>query len=138
MIVEPDGERLFDPCACCGGMTRSVWGYVYEPQQPWAAYFVRWTVGAVEAHGAAWKLILPLGETRGTVAIRYSVIGNEPQFMVVDAEESDAGVGTTSDRALKRTDVIGHPLASRVFQIIDRIWLADLRLEELRNSDRRL
>src|SRR5690242_11030249 len=55
--IRPEDEKAFGPCECCGNMTRRVWGYVYDNEEPIAAYFVEWTPGHFEPE-ANFDLIL--------------------------------------------------------------------------------
>ena len=41
--IETAGENPPTACECCGNVTNAVWGYVYEGDDPIAAYFVHWT-----------------------------------------------------------------------------------------------
>lgn len=38
-------------------------------------------------------------------------------------------------RALERSDVLGTPLATEVFSLVDSLWLAEPRIEEVRALD---
>ena len=59
-------------------------------------------------------------------------MSNDPQFMVIDAEGRPAAKpGALADRALRRDQVIGTPLAAEVFAMLDAIWLNDRRIGEL-------
>jgi hypothetical protein len=48
LSIDPNDQRTFGPCDCCGNMTQRVWGYVYDNDAALAAYFVEWTPGHVE------------------------------------------------------------------------------------------
>jgi hypothetical protein len=52
--------------------------------------------------------------------------------MVIDSGHRPANTSQLCGRALKRADVIGTPLASEVFQLVDAIWLQDARIAEVR------
>lgn len=136
--VEPDGEHLTGFCDCCGKASRRVWGYVTRSEAAEAAYFVRWTQGHPE-RGADWDIIVgewdgaPVSERVGvSLALRLTEDG--PQFMFVDAEDRDFGKGRLFGCALARSEVTASPLAARVFEIVDAIWLGDPRLSDFRSE----
>jgi hypothetical protein len=137
ITVEPDGSKDSGPCGCCGNMSRAVWGYIRDAGNPLAAYYVHWTLGRVD-HGANFDLVLgkwgegTSSKDRCVVAVAFRWMSNNPQFMVIDAEGRPAAKpGALADRALRRDQVIGTPLAAEVFAMIDAIWLKDQRIAEL-------
>jgi hypothetical protein len=48
LLINPEDQRTFGPCECCGNMTQRVWGYVNQGDATIAAYFVEWTPGHVQ------------------------------------------------------------------------------------------
>lgn len=52
--------------------------------------------------------------------------------MVIDAGDRRRGNKPLFTRSLRRDDVVGTPLASQVFQLVDAIWLTDPRIEEVK------
>lgn len=48
----------FGPCDCCSANSRTVWGYLHRGDAAEAAYFVQWTLGQVDRHGANFDLIV--------------------------------------------------------------------------------
>jgi hypothetical protein len=117
-------------CECCGRTTKRVWGFVRRRDAPVAAYFVTWTQGGPE-HGAKFDFILGKWGDVATKDDRYSValdcrlIDGTPQFMVVDADNRDTSRSPLFGTALKRSDVIGTPLAAQVFAIVDAVYMSD-------------
>lgn len=111
-------------CECCGTTTKRVWGFVTRNGEPAAAYFVAWTQGKPD-HGAKFDLILGKwgqSATKGdrcSVALDYRLVDGAPQFMVVDALNRATSGSALVGTALKRSDVIGTPLAVQVFAIVD-------------------
>jgi NAD(P)H-hydrate repair Nnr-like enzyme with NAD(P)H-hydrate dehydratase domain len=103
-----------------------------------AAYFVTWTQQRPD-HPASFDLVLgtwgasTTKQDRQAVALDYRIIEGSPQFMVVDAEGRLAA-NELADAALKRSEVVGTPLAGEVFALIDAIYLGDLRLTEIKGS----
>jgi hypothetical protein len=66
------------------------------------------------------------------VSLEYRILDNGPAFMVVDARpDGVAKVGALADHCLKRSDIIGGPLAPIVFDICDAILAEDSRLAAL-------
>jgi hypothetical protein len=52
--------------------------------------------------------------------------------MVQDANERKIGSSSLVSQALDRVDVIGQPIAEKVFAICDAIYVGDPRISELR------
>jgi hypothetical protein len=137
--VEPTGANDTGVCNCCGNRTRIVWGNINCSSRIAAVYYVKWTLCHVEKNGANFDLILgrwgegASSRDRRVVAVRYRLIEGNPVFMVIDAAGRLAAVnGKLAAVALRREEVIGTPLASEVFAMLDAIWLRDDRIAELR------
>lgn len=137
LIIEPDNERTFGPCQCCGNMTRRVWGYVNRGEAIVAAYFVEWTPGHVE-RSANFDLILGRWgpdagpKDRKAVAVVFREIETGPAFAVVDATDRPVAASPLVSEALNRQQVIGKPIAETVFAVCDTIFLQDPRIGALR------
>jgi len=136
--IEFEGSNDFGPCDCCGGGSRTVWGYLHrDTGETEAAYFVQWTLGNVEGHGANFDLIIgDWGEgttksDRRAVALNLRWIEREPQFMIIDAATRPVAHSDLVGGTLAREDVIGTPIAQQAFDIIDAIWLYDPRIKEI-------
>jgi hypothetical protein len=132
--LELDGDsHAF--CDCCGNRTIRIWGWLHKPDATVAAYFVSWTEQKPD-HGASVDLIFGdwgdgADSTRRTHAyVRYDRLAEHGSFMVQDASEE---MITLAAQKLAREDVIGTPIASFIFSMLDAIWLGDDRLYELRN-----
>ena len=88
-------------------------------------------------HGANFDLILGNWGEGATPADHFVValvcrIGkNGPEFMVVDAGDRPAASGELAAKALSRDEVIGKPLASDVFGLVDAILEQDDRISEI-------
>lgn len=136
--VEDAGSEL-GQCDCCGTSTTRIWGFVRRNGQPVGAYFVAFTLGRPD-HGAKFDLILgEWGHTasradRYALAVDMRLIDGTPAFMVVDAVDRITSSGPLVGTALKRTDVIGTPLATQAFAIIDAVYMSDLAAELRRRS----
>jgi len=124
-------------CDCCGQQSRTVTGFVYRDDAAAAAYFVQWTLGGVDSHGANFDLILgrwgegATSSDRSAVAVEFRRTPDGPAFMVVDASARPAGRSELVGRALSREGVVGTPLAKVAFDIIDAVWLHDGRIKEI-------
>jgi hypothetical protein len=70
---------------------------------------------------------------RQSVSVAFNVLETGPGFMVQDSSMRKIASSPLVSRALDRNDVIGQPIAAIVFQICDSVYLADPRIEELRN-----
>src|SRR5262245_21307709 len=115
--IEPTGSNDYGPCACCGNMSRCVWGFVHSPTRSVAAYFVHWTLPRVADHGASFDLIIgrwgagASPADRSVVSLAYRLEETGPSFMVIDATDRPSATGGMADHVLLRSDVIGKPIA---------------------------
>lgn len=87
---------------------------------------LKWTVGD-PSHGMGWLVSLPQIDSGREVSVCLAYSFEHASFMIRHladyAWEADdlAGFG----KLLDRDQVIGTPLAERVFAIVDDIWLTD-------------
>ena len=130
LSVEPTRESEFGPCECCGDKSRFASGYV-RSENGETAYFVHWTLGKVGEHGAHFDLLIPKLERLVGVSVEYRLTESGPGFMVIDADGRPVWKRLPEADLLSREDVVGTPLAQRVFDTLDAIWLQDDRLREL-------
>ncbi len=113
-------------CPCCGSDTARTRGVVERDGIQVAAYLIKWTVGD-PSHGMAWLVSLSDPLSRRAVSVSLSYSFEHGSFMVRHvndyswAEDDTTGFG----ELLGRDQVIGTPLAARVFEIVDEIWLSD-------------
>jgi hypothetical protein len=120
-----------------------VWGFVDRDGATVAAYFVGWTEQRPD-HSAAFDLILgewgdsATTEDRFAISLDYRIVESSGEFMVVDSRGRIPSVDRLAGTALKRSDVIGTPLAPQVFAVVDAIYMSDRRLDELRAWDSEL
>jgi hypothetical protein len=135
--IEAAEEARLGSCACCGGTSRRVWGYVHYGDAALAAYFVTWTEGQVAKHGANWDFVVgtwgegTTAENRVAVALAMRLLDSGPEFMVIDAEGREMAFPEVAGKAMARHEVIGTQLAEAVFGMVDAVWVEDKRLEEL-------
>lgn len=114
-----------------------MWGYVYRGGDAAAAYFVQWTSGQVDRHGANFDLILGIwgeGTTRSDrdlVSLAYRRTDTGPGFMIIDSANRPAASSDLIGTALSRNDVVGTPLAKAAFEIADALLGQDGRIAEL-------
>jgi hypothetical protein len=112
LVINPDDQRTFGPCECCGNMTRRVWGYVNQGEATIATYFVEWTPGHVEK-SANFDLILGKWgpdadpKDRKAVAVVFRQLETGPAFMVLNAAGRPIAVSPLVCEALNRQRVIG-------------------------------
>jgi len=134
--VEP-GTSADVACDCCGSQSRTVSGFVYRGDDAAAAYFVQWTVGGVDSHGAHFDLILgkwgdgATAADRCAVALEFRRTDKGPAFMVIDASDRRVSQSVLVGRALTRAEVIGTPTAAVAFGIVDAVWIQDDRIREI-------
>ena len=127
------GRTSQQECDCCGTLTTTVWGYLQVRNAARAAYFVRWSEGHPE-RGATF--VFSIGrwgdatapDDRVAVELACRTIGDQPQFMVVDATTTPLNDSGFLGRNLKRNEVIGTELALEVFGMVDQVLAEDPRL----------
>lgn len=95
---------------------------------------MHWTDGHLTDTGANLDLVLGKWGNGTTSADRYAVAlvhrqqeDGTPALMVIDGHERPAANGLLASSALSRTDVIGTPLATHLFAMIDAIYEQDGR-----------
>jgi hypothetical protein len=137
IVIEPGDSQDAGRCDCCGNLSRTVWGYVYDADVPVAAYYVNWTLGRID-HGANFDLVVGKWgegaslEDRSVVALAFQWSADGPQFIIIDAAgRPSAKPGALAATALRRDQVVGTPLASKAFEMLDAIWIQDERIGEL-------
>jgi hypothetical protein len=136
--LEQSGATSF-ACKCCGGTTRRVWGYLHSESGERSAYFVQWTQGRVELHGAFFDFVIgrwgdgTSAADRALASLEFQRLDTGPSFMVIDASRRGNARDYTSIAAsvLNRADVIGTPLAAQLYELVDAVWLQDGRIREL-------
>jgi hypothetical protein len=138
MALEYDStsEREFGPCPDCGQKTKRIWGYVYCDDAAIAAYFVEWTPSHAQRDAMFDLIVGTWGEGAGpeqrkAVSVAYRVLQTGPSFMVQDASARTIGSSSLVSQSLDRDDVIGQPIAEKVFAICDAIYAGDPRIVEL-------
>jgi len=111
-------------CDCCGTTTKRVYGFVRRNSTPVGIYVVTWTEGKFD-HPAKFDLILgdwgksAANEDHYLVALDYWPV--DGGYAVVDAVNRVTTRLPHAGTPLKRSDVIGTPLASQVFAIVDAV-----------------
>lgn len=124
-------------CDCCGGRSRTVWGYAHRGDETVAVYFVQWTLGNVHRHGAHVDVIIgKWGDGAGPadrygVAVEFRRTEHGAGFMVIDSAGRPAATKDLTDRPMARGEVIGTALGHLVFEILDAIWQQDDRIAEV-------
>ncbi|EEF61671.1 hypothetical protein [Pedosphaera parvula] len=140
LTIEPGNLVESGPCECCGGQNRMLSGFVYRDGFAYAAYRAHWTIGRVGIHGAGFYVFLgdwgeeSTAEQRVAVSVSFAIHEGKPGFMVVDPGQIAIAPNPEIGKGLKRSEVIGTPMANEVFEVLDAIWLQDERIAEVRNS----
>ncbi len=132
-VVEEMGESS-GHCDCCGNESRCVWGMVHAENATIAAYWMHWTVGHLSEPGANLDLVLGQWGDEASADDRMvvSMLHREqqdggPALMVIDAADRPVVKGELARTALARIDVVGTPLATQVFALVDAIYEQDGR-----------
>jgi len=137
LSIEVSGSNDVGPCDCCGSKSRTVWGFVHRGDATEAAYFVQWTLGQVERHGANFDLIIGKwgdgteSKDRCAVSMELHRTSDGPSFTVIDAVGRPAASSELVGKPLAREEVIGTPLAKQAFELADAVWLQDKRIAEI-------
>jgi hypothetical protein len=131
--VEPSGEKLHE-CECCGGRSRTVWGYVHEEGGPTRAlYYVGWTVGHDDK---VVRMTVSLGawgegataDDRRAVAVDIRAPGGELWMGVVDGALFDDP--DLLGLLLPRAEALEDPSLSDLWDVLDAVVGADPRVGE--------
>jgi hypothetical protein len=120
-------------CECCGNESLCVWGIVFEDNVATAAYWMHWTPRHLD-EGANLDLVVGRWGEDATSKDRVAIAllhrqqaDGTPALMVIDAADRPTR-GRLAGRALSREEVIGTPLAGRVFALADAIYANDDRI----------
>jgi len=141
LTINPEDQRTFGPCDCCGNLTERVWGYVYEDEIALAAYFVEWTPGHAD-RAANFDLIIGKwgsdaeAANRSAVALAFRHLPTGPAFMVIDAGDRPIAASSLVGAVLNREQVIGTPISQTAFAVCDAIYLKDHRISHLASEER--
>lgn len=112
-------EHTYGSCPCCGGTTTVAKGSVTTADLPETTYWVRWSPAHPE-HDMLFVIDLP--DSKRSVATLYSL--ENGSFMVIGPDEPRTDLSVLT-HPMNRKDVIGSPLAGRVFAYLDEIYLHD-------------
>lgn len=135
--LDPVDSNDHGPCECCGSMSRMVTGFILDEQGGVAGFAVNWTLGQVPRHGAEFHFILgewgdeARKEDRFGVAMHFFAAGAHSGYTLVDAAETPLANHPLVGKTKSREEVIGTPLAEKVFEFVDFLCVADGRLEEI-------
>ncbi len=137
VLVATPWKESAGTCACCGRMSKTVWGDISQNGATLAVYFVQWTVGAPDHKPNIDLVIGAWGEgtdvdNRFLVSLLYKTGGDGGSFMVIDGEDRLASKRSVCGRAMRRVQVVGTALAGEVFALVDALWLTDPRMQEVR------
>jgi hypothetical protein len=140
LSLEFDAENQIElgPFPHCGQKTSRVWGYIYQSDAALATYYVEWTPQHPEKDATFDLIVGRWGKDaqaadRQGVSVAFRVLETGPAFMVQNAVARPIGSSSLISAALDRSAVIGTPLADVIFALCDLVYLADPRIEELRN-----
>lgn len=127
-------------CACCGQMSKTIWGELVQSDATRAMYFIQWTVGVPEHEPNIDLIVGPWGERaepsqRFAVSLLYRPARAGGSFVVIDGEGRRTDDRSLCDRAMKRAEVVGTSLAEEIFELVDALWLTEPRIGEVRELD---
>jgi len=131
LFVDPWAESSTH-CACCGNMTKTVWGGVSSRERSVAVYYAQWTAGSPNHNPNFDFVIGAWGDGTGPDdRILVSMLYSPGGLMVIDGAGRPADDRGLCGRALTREEVVGTPLAASAFALFDAVWLQDERIAEL-------
>ena len=118
-------------CPCCGSDTACTRGEVENEGQRIARYLIKWTVGD-PSHGMGWLISLPEKKSGSEVSISLGYSFEHGSFMVRNVGDYQWNANDLKGFGdmLDRDEVIGTPLAKRVFAIVDDIWSTDSYVQD--------
>jgi hypothetical protein len=136
LIVNPWKEHS-GQCDCCGHVTQRVWGDIASTSGRLAVYFVDWTVAQPTHYPNIDLIIGAWGDgsdpsSRVLLSILYRPASDGGSFMIVDAQQRAQQFHTLTNKGMLREEVVGTPLATEAFAMIDAIWLRDPRIHSLK------
>jgi hypothetical protein len=138
--INPEDQRTFGPCDCCGQKTQRVWGYILQGEAALAAYFVEWTKGHAD-HEANFDLIYgrwgddTTPSDRQAIAVAFRHLSSGPSFMVIEALSRPIGNNSLAGTATTRTQILNGPLREITFAMCDVIYLSDPRISVLHSAN---
>jgi hypothetical protein len=119
-------------CACCGNVTKTVWGRVSDRERSVAMYYVQWTAGSPDHHPNFDLIIGAWGDGTGPAdRVLVSMLHLPGGVTVIDGAGRPPDTRRLCGRALRREEVIGTPLATNASALFDAVWLQDDRIAEL-------
>lgn len=123
-------------CDCCGQSSKTIWGELFVPERTVAVYFVQWTIRSLIHRPNIDLIIGAWGEKsdpkeRVLVSLQFQPSSSGGTFMVIDSNNRPSNIKTLCGKTLSRAEVIGTPLASEVFSLVDAIWLTEPRIAEV-------
>jgi hypothetical protein len=137
LTVEPSKSNDFGPCSCCGAMSRTVWGYLYDDGEARAVYYVQWTLGQVPRHGANVDLIMGAwgdGSTpaqRVAVSLVYRIGPHGPEFATIDPDDRQHARSGMAGRNIPGRHVLGNMVGADAYAFTHAIFGQDKRVAEL-------
>jgi hypothetical protein len=100
-----------------------------------AAYFVQWTPGALETHGARFDFIVgrwgdgTSATDRAVASLEYGTDASATLRVIDTPNWQD--FSNLAAVVLSRTDVLESRLAKRLHELLDAVWTQDDRIREL-------
>lgn len=142
-IVAIPWKESTGTCACCGHISKTIWGELSQGEATVAMYFVQWTLGAPGHEPNIDLIVGPWGEETGpehrlAASLLYRPARGGGSFMVIDGEGRRTDDRALCGRALKSAEIVGTPLAQEVFALVDAVWLTEPRIAEVKELDNEL
>jgi hypothetical protein len=135
--VEPSGSNDVGPCECCGAMSRTVWGYLYENGDARCVYYVQWTLDQVERHGANIDLLIgswgedATAEDRVAVSLEYRIGARGPEFASIDPGDREHAKTGLANHNIPGRHVLGNLVGADSYAFTHAILGQDTRVKEI-------
>lgn len=143
ITLEPSKSKDTGPCACCGALSRTVWGYLSVDGEARAVYYVQWTLGQVKKHGANVDLVIGAWGDEATAAERVAVsllyrIGpNGAELSSVDPDGRPHATSGLAGHLVPGRHVVGNPVAADAYAYLHAVLGQDPRVRELVDASQR-
>ena len=137
ILVEPSKSNDTGPCTCCGGTSRTVWGYISVEGAPRGVYYVQWTLGQVPRHGANIDLVMgdwadgAGPDKRVNVSLAYRVGAEGPEFRSIDPGGRPHAQSGLAQHMIPGRHVLGNPVAADAYAFAHAVLGQDPRVAEL-------
>jgi hypothetical protein len=137
ITIEPSKSSDTGPCACCGKMSRTVWGYLSVDGVARAVYYVQWTLGEVRRHGANVDLLMgdwgdgATAQSRVAVSLVVRMGRGGVELTTIDPGDRPHAQSGLAAHALPGRQVFANPVAADAYAFMHAVFGQDPRVREI-------